>query len=438
MEKSYKIILLKEPKQNMAEIKTQEAEKIKNISDEHAADQEKEITNLTATLWNYNPVPENEPEPFPEYVIRYDKTECSEVIGARVRGKKHKHEGSNCDDWFECITDEDITCIVVSDGAGSKKYSRIGAKTACRSAIGYLSSAFKDLFRKDPEIRERLSLPTDDEMCIDSYKKMAGIVQESMIKAYNAVESAYYERYTEKQYYETVGREINIKDFSSTLLLAVCIPIDTDAKEKIIISCQIGDGMIALVNSEDDYEKSVKLMGEADSGDFSGETDFLVNKKLLDPVNLASRTKVSKVSSDIILIMTDGVADDYFPNGTEIHRLYFDLLANGIIACSTVVSTTDLSSKQIEIIKKIPEPVEYPWINDKSEMVGLNYTKEIMSALDMPLNELWDNKYVAYLASAKVKEKMNTDDPSQRLKIWLDNYVERGSFDDRTLVIARI
>ena len=38
----------------------------------------------------------------------------------------------------------------------------------------------------------------------------------------------------------------------------------------------------------------------------------------------------------------------------------------------------------------------------------------------------------AVLATKELK------DPSKRLQIWLDNYVERGSFDDRTLVIVRM
>jgi len=407
-------------------------------SNESEGDDAKDVTKVTASLWKYQPIPNDEPEPFPEYITRHDKKDNAEIIGARVRGKKHKHEGTNCDDWFECEIGERVTCIAVSDGAGSKKYSRVGARSACKSAVGYLKSAFEDLFLNDADILSAISLPIDDVKCIDAYKKIAGIVQQSMIVAYSAVESAFYERFTDTRYSEALGREIGIKDFSSTLLIAVCIPVESDTDEKIVISCQIGDGMIALINSKESFENSLKLMGEADSGDFSGETDFLVNKKLLEPANLALRTKVSRGCSDIILLMTDGVADDYFPNESEMLRLYFDLMANGVLDSAAAVSTTDLSSKQVEIIKNIPKPVEYPWVNDKAVMVGLNYTKEIMRALDMSLKELWDNKFIASLASALVKEKMNTEEPAQRLKIWLDNYVERGSFDDRTMVVARI
>ena len=120
------------------------------------------------------------------------------------------------------------------------------------------------------------------------------------------------------------------------------------------------------------------------------------------------------------------------------YQLYFDLLANGVLDGATAVSTMDLTLNQIEMIKKLPSPVEYPWENDKSVLVGLNYTNKIMKTLDMSLEEIWGDQFIASLVSAQVKDNMNTEAPEQRLRIWLDNYVERGSFDDRTLVVARI
>jgi len=397
-----------------------------------------QITEITANLWKYHNVPDNEPESFPEYITCYEKYDASEIVGARVRGKKHKHEGSNCDDWFEIGASGSITFIAVSDGAGSKKYSRIGAKSACKAAVGYMKMIFDDLHHSDSDFLSSLSLPADDEKCTANYKKIAGIVHESMNVAYRAVESSLYKRYADKRYSDVIKRDIMLSDFSTTLLIAVCIPLLTNEKEKIVISCQIGDGAIVLIDTKGYFDDSVKLMGEADSGDFSGETDFLVSGKLLDSANLASRTRVSRSFSDIIMLMTDGVADDYFPNETQMHRLYFDLVANGILEETESFSTADLSSSQIEIIKNIPQPIEYPWVNDKSISIGLNYTNEIMSTLNMSLQEIWNNKYIMSIASAKVKEMMNTLDKSERLKIWLDNYVERGSFDDRTLVVARI
>ena len=95
-----------------------------------------EVTGHTANLWKYIAIPENEPEPFPEYINGTVEFPGSKVIAARVRGKKHKHEGTNCDDWYETANYDKITFVAVSDGAGSKKFSRIGAKESCTLAHG--------------------------------------------------------------------------------------------------------------------------------------------------------------------------------------------------------------------------------------------------------------------------------------------------------------
>ena len=60
------------------------------------------------------------------------------ILAAWVRGKKHKHEGTNCDDWFEIARSGKWGIIAVSDGAGSKMFSRVGARVACKAAVNYL------------------------------------------------------------------------------------------------------------------------------------------------------------------------------------------------------------------------------------------------------------------------------------------------------------
>lgn len=401
-------------------------------------DQKKDVTKITASLWKYFPIPNDEPDPFPEYITKYEKSNGTAIIGARVRGKKHKHEGTNCDDWFETANIDNIKLIAVSDGAGSKKYSRLGAKAACQASIGYLVQQFRTLINNNFDILENLSLELSDEKCVSSCKSVAGLIQDAVVKAYNAVESEFYRDSLNPRYSDLLKRNITIKDFSSTLLVAAIIPLQNVTNENLVISCQIGDGMIALINSSESLEKSVKLMGEADSGDFSGETDFIVNKKLIEASSLASRTKLSRGKADIIMLMSDGVADDYFPNETEMHRLYLDLVANGIIQKYEGSSSNQLSSKDIEIIRKLPKPITYPWVNDNSIIIGLNYTKSISEEMGISLEQLWNDHTIVSLASVQVKEALSSDDPAERLKIWLDNYVERGSFDDRTLVIAQI
>ena len=136
----------------------------------------------------------------------------------------------------------------------------------------------------------------------------------------------------------------------------------------------------------------------------------------------------------MLFVMTDGVADDYFPNETEMHRLYLDLLINGILGENEF---SELTQEQMKMFKRIPDPLVYPWVNDKSVKVPVQYTKRITEALGLTLEEIFTDRTAAYLAGLEIKygEDLSQE---EKLKIWLDNYVERGSFDDRTLVVVSI
>ncbi len=396
------------------------------------------VLEYTASLWTYKPVPVEEPEPFPEYLTKYENTGSSEIIAARVRGKKHKHEGTNCDDWFETTYIGDITVIAVADGAGSKKYSRIGAKSACSALCGCLRTTLMADVLTDQKLMTDISLELSDESCIAAYKKLAEILQSAVAKAYEAVECSFYERAANKAYSEPLGRDINIRDFSSTFLAAIIVPLKNEAREKLVISCQIGDGMIVLINTSGAFENAVKLMGEADSGEFSGETDFLTSRRLIAPDALALRTKLSRGCASTLMMMTDGVADDYFPNNPQMLRLYYDMVANGIITDKAYVSQSPLTAKQIEQIRRLPVPRSYPWVNDHSVSVPINYTNDIITAFGTDLKGIWEDRTVLSLAASQIEYKKEYENKSELLKCWLDNYVERGSFDDRTLVIAEI
>lgn len=396
-----------------------------------------EVTGHTANLWKYLPISSHEPEPVPEYINGTVKFPGSKVVAARVRGKKHKHEGTNCDDWYEVANYERMTFIAVSDGAGSKKFSRIGARESCKAAIGFLVSSFEKLFTDKPELKEHLTLALTDSKCMEACGVLAGVVQQSVIKAHEAVEAAFYSRKTNPEYEKILGRGLQFKDLSGTLLIAVLIPISEITKEHLVISCQIGDGMIAILNSEGEFSNSMKLMGVPDSGDFSGETDFLTSSQMKNIETLQHRTKISRTVVDTVMVMSDGVADDYFPNETQMRRLYFDLIVNGILEKpSKPISVATLTQAQMKLFKRIPDPLVYPWVNDQNVKIPIQYTNRILESTGLTLEDLWKDPTALNLARLELEENEKNTDLSEKLKIWLDNYVERGSFDDRTLVVV--
>lgn len=325
--------------------------------------EDRAVTDYTAGLWRCRPVPAEEPEPAPEYVYGALALPGSRVVAARVRGRKHRHQGTNCDDWYEFAALGDITCVAVSDGAGSKKLSRIGAREACRAAVYALTGRLGKAL--GPELRQHMLLPLPDGRCMEACGVLAESVQRSVLAAADAVEAAWQKRRADPAYAALLGREPRLEDFAATLLTAVFVPAGEGTC--LAAACQVGDGAAALLEGEDGH--TVKLLGAADAGAFSGETAFLTSPALRRLEALQSRTRIARCAAGTALVMTDGVADDYFPPERELPRLYRDLINNRILG--------------------------------ETDQEG-------------------------------------GPSPGLRLKNWLTDYVERGSFDDRTLVIVSL
>lgn len=396
---------------------------------------DREVTEYTASLWKYKAVPPKErvPEPAPENRFENHTIGRFQVIAARVRGKKHKHEGSNCDDWFETENIDGMFVSAVSDGAGSKKFSRIGASTACKTAIFYFKVHWERLLKAHPTIQKDLTSDMSSRTFSEAATLLANLVQDSMLAAREAVVSAYESRHGYERYTNIVGRELQLKDFSCTLLLTVAVPFE-ETGETLIVACQVGDGITAAVNVRESFDKAVTLLGVPDSGKFSGETDFLTSSKFAVKKNLASRTKLSRKPIDFIFSMTDGVADDYDPNELHMRRLYFDLLINRVLP----FPKEKIQSLEAEANFSVPEPRSYPRIDDKEvhELVPIQYTSELCTSRELSLQQLWENFAPLWAMAQKIPLNENRNSAA-RLREWLDNYTIRGSFDDRTLVILR-
>lgn len=398
-----------------------------------------DITKQTASMWKYNPIATDIPEPYPEYLCQYKALPGGTLLGARVRGKKHKHDGTNSDDWFVFDEARGWAVIAVSDGAGSRKLSRIGARVSCMAAVSYVKQALQFLQNTTPDFAETLALPKDAPLFSDACAQLAHIVQQGVLAAADAVQDAFVKRSTDRHHAQFLGRAPLLTDFSATLLLTVAIPVDVAGKkEHVLVSCQIGDGMIAAVCENVPFERALCLLGEADSGRYAGETAFLTSKKIGDQEALMRRTKIARREISAVLVMTDGVADDYYPNAPQLLRLYLDLQVNGILGNFAFYELCNFS-KNLQWIKKVPEPLAYPWVNEPSMGFALQYAKYVLEKTGLTLAELWQNKDVLYAAFLHTYGAENNSGCAQEklLEIWLDNYTERGSFDDRTLVIYK-
>ncbi len=390
---------------------------------------DREVMEHTASIWRYCSIIDDGTEQHTEYHAKYRATSGAEIIAARARGKKHKHEGSNCDDWFETAESQGCIICVVSDGAGSKPLARIGARVCCEAAVECLKKSIAQLFEDAPSIRDDLASDMQGEAFMAACGWLAPLVQCATKCAFDAVQDELTRVSADERYIASLGRVPVLNDLSSTFLAAVIIPLTVgDHTESFVVSVQIGDGCICAVNTSADAESCIKILGNADSGAYSGETDFL-SEKNTSVGTIASRTRISRGRSDLFMLMTDGVADDYFPNQLMMKRLYLDLCLNGILPLE---GNTDTAEE--------PAPIRFPSVSMSQRSVELQYAKQLLAgeSSEEAVNALWEKRSGLMCHSLEAFGVSLGKQPQEKLLMWLDNYNERGSFDDRTLVAIRV
>jgi hypothetical protein len=254
-------------------------------------------------IWQSRPVPES-PEPHPESRSEQLTKGGVRVTAATVRGKKHKHEGTNCDDWYAVRVTDRFTAAAVCDGAGSKPFSRIGAKAAAEAALGI---DFGEILTE--ERLTALETATDSPEFIGAVGIIAEAVRNTAVKAFEAVNAAAAERAEREP--EVFSADIN--DYSATFLFVLCIPLKN---ETLTAAISVGDGNIAAFESN-----CIRILGVPAHGDYSGETEFLQSEGVLSEQSLRARTRIIRSRTDTVILATDGVADDFFPNETEFVKL---------------------------------------------------------------------------------------------------------------------
>lgn len=418
-----------------------------------------------AAQWQYKAVAHRELDLHEEsYADSIPALSGFKLVGARVRGKKHKHDGTNCDDWFEYTLSGNWTIIAVSDGAGSKQFSRVGSKVSCRAAVAHLKAALQDHHISSETLTapEKINRDATGKFTQPDVEKVQASLHEAIHEAYSAVEQAAEERNQQTRYWKYLNseylnsdktkggetRELQMSDLSATLLLVVQTTVTHNNKDySLILTCQVGDGTIAAISQSSDGMRT-KVLGMSDSGEFAGQTEFLTSKGKLEKAHLIHKTFLNFTPLKALFVMTDGVADDYFPAEQGIKRLYGDLLLNRILACP-VASPEDiqaaLKNTPIHSLDGINEARSQFQTNisritapeDPLKEVTLSSLTEYARQIDVSEAEILES--TALLTAAFVDPPLlqgtPEDSPAERLRIWLDSYQVRSSFDDRTLVV---
>lgn len=232
------------------------------------------------------------------------------IVAASKRGRSHAHNGTFRDDDFRIAQPGNGWQIaVLADGAGSAKFSRQGAAIICEQASLRLTAALGG---------ERGTLVDD---AVASYQRDRADDAEKAALALRTVlasvvgSAAYYAAKGIMDECAAVRETLQAlpKDYASTALIAICkrYPFGTFSA-----AYWVGDGAVGVYSAQD----GIALLGEVDSGEFSGQTRFLdANEVTQEALLRRTRFAISEHMTALIL-MTDGVSDPRFETDARLSR----------------------------------------------------------------------------------------------------------------------
>lgn len=209
-----------------------------------------------------------------------------------AEGTSHKKQGICCQDYGKSCIIGDTIIGAVADGAGSAKYSDVGAKIAVKTALEYLSSeihkkkiGLKDIIfrsQKYQRIEALENQESDNEKCNAdlSDEEAKNLFTEIVKEAIAALKN----RAAEEGY--------SPNELACTLLVFVATP-------NMIAAMQIGDGFIVVHPQNSEY----KMLFKPDKGEFVNETTFITSTNALHEMQV----EVLSEPQQFICASTDGL-----------------------------------------------------------------------------------------------------------------------------------
>ena len=227
------------------------------------------------------------------------------LLFASKRGRSHAHNGTFRDDDGRIVsTPSGWSILCVADGAGSCSLSREGSRIATQTATEILIELLSSS-RGDELVNTVLNNSKGSSSELE--EKLREKVEEIMnSSAYHALKAIYGESEEKKE---------EVKEFSTTLLLTAYKKVE---EGHIIISFWIGDGVIAIYNKN----KTIKILGEPDGGEFAGQTRFLSNDIFQNKESLSQRISINFIEDfTAIILATDGISDPYFQIDEDLSKV---------------------------------------------------------------------------------------------------------------------
>ena len=194
------------------------------------------------------------------------------AIARYAPGTSHQKLNMPCQDYEHYHIFNDVIVGAVADGAGSAKYSDIGAELAVETVIKYLSP-INGYLRKRKRWWQSLCQPLSEEEAKKLFKS-------TLKRAIASLEE------------QAKSKDYSVNDLACTLLIFVATP-------RWVAAMQIGDGFIVMRSQESEYQ----LLFQPDKGEFVNETTFITSSNALDEM----RVRVLTGHQEFICASTDGL-----------------------------------------------------------------------------------------------------------------------------------
>lgn len=261
------------------------------------------------SLWVPRPVPadirfpKNDEDKKYVRVDEFEGARGKDIVAASQRGRSHAQDAKPRDDDFRVSFNPQNGWYVlaVADGAGSAKYSREGSKIACEETEQYCKQW---LAEKGGLLENALAAYAADQ----GKEKLQEVVQLVHDVLFKGATEAYRAIVAKAEACESAV----LKDFSTTLLLAICRKFEFGW---FVASFGVGDGAIAIYDKDADV---VRLLNEPDGGEFAGQTRFLTMKSIFSDRNRLRMSIVPDFTA--LMLMTDGISDPFFETDANLSR----------------------------------------------------------------------------------------------------------------------
>jgi tetratricopeptide (TPR) repeat protein len=187
-------------------------------------------------------------------------------------GVSHEKQGMPCQDYGDYGILNNVIVGAVADGAGSAKYSDVGAKLVVESVVNHLLQVAKRIQRQKCTHCPSQAL---------SQERAEKLFTKTVSKA----------RATLQQ--QADDKDYSITELACTLLVFVATP-------QWVAAMQIGDGFIVTRAQED---SEYQLLFRPDKGEFANETTFVTSANAISEMQV----KVLPGKSEFICASTDGL-----------------------------------------------------------------------------------------------------------------------------------